>query len=91
MRDSGTVRKSTQTYSLGCDSDSTLDSAIEHASRNHVDKIRTSMLLLNLHRIVHAGATAAGACAFCQAGTYSTGSGNELIYVCRDLILFQYT
>ncbi len=49
------------------------------------------MLLLNLNRIVHAGATAAEACAICQAGTYSTGSGNELIYVCRDLILFQYT
>ena len=49
------------------------------------------MLLLNLNRIVHAGATAAGACVVCQAGTYSTGSGNDLVYVFLDLILFQYT
>ena len=39
------------------------------------------MLLLNLNRIVHAGATAAGACAVCQAGTYSSGSGIQIIYL----------
>ena len=47
------------------------------------------MLLLNLNRVFHAGATAAGACVVCQAGTYSTGSGNEIIYlyVCTDIAM----